>query len=86
MLKLTLTIDNFSLYLFLDDVLHFKDKSLKRKVIFTLSEAKAVLWLYHSNSMVGGHSGLNSTRTKISTFYYWKGITTDVTEYVSMFN
>ena len=45
-------------YLLSDNVLYFMDKDKSRKVIHNMEEAKEVLWLYHSNSMTGGHSGL----------------------------
>ena len=70
-------------YLLSDNVLYFMDKDKSRKVIHNMEEAKEVLWLYHSNSMTGGHSGLNNTQNKLSTHYFWKNITQDVKEYVS---
>ena len=54
-------------------------------MVLTIEEAKQVLWMYHTEPMQGGHSGLNNTRVKISKHYHWKGIVEDVTQYVSNF-
>ena len=71
------------IYFFSDDQLCYKSKGPLRKVVTTIEEAAKVLWLYHSQPMLGGHSGLNNTRIKLSMYYHWKGIVEDVTQYVS---
>ena len=54
----------------------------KKKVLMNLSEVTDVLSFYHSTP-VGGHSGVNTTLSKISQNYAWNGMKEDVVEYVS---
>ena len=57
-------------------------KDLLKKVVTDLQEILEILNQYHSNPM-GGHSGINSTLSKTSQYYYWNGMKEDVVEYVS---
>ena len=56
------------------------DKSTK-KVLMEVALVAEVLQQYHSNLM-GGHSGVNNTLSRISQYYSWSGMKQDVTDYV----
>ena len=56
-------------------------KESRKKVLLTMEEISEVLDYHHSNAM-GGHSGINATLDKISSYYFWNGMKEDVKEYV----
>ena len=56
-------------------------RGIEKKVVVSVEEVKEILYLYHSDSMVGAHGGLNNTLEKISRTYYWRGMLSDIKEY-----
>jgi hypothetical protein len=59
-------------------------ETARKKVVLTVDEIKEVLHHHHSNAM-GGHSGVNATLFKVSSYYYWNGMKEDIQEYVSCY-
>ena len=51
-------------------------------MFITVEETKEILHHHHSDT-TGGHSGVNNTLFKVSSFYHWNGMKEDIQEYVS---
>ena len=72
------------LFITLEDELYYtgNNPDVKRKVVMREEEASDLLKHYHS-SVTGGHSGINATLSKLTTWYSWNGMKEDVREFVS---
>jgi len=54
-----------------------------RRVVFEEEVADSLIKIHH-RSTVGGHSGIVSTYNKLKSSPFWKGMKSDVAEFVSI--
>ena len=54
-----------------------------KAIILPSSLINQTLQLLHGSLSFGAHQGFNKTIRKISPYYYWKGMTQDVKEYIN---
>jgi len=45
-------------------------------------EKEAILSKFHDDPIHGGHTGTTKTLAKVKRYYFWKGLTRDITEYI----
>ena len=55
-----------------------------RQVVTSKEEVLDILKHYHTFITGGVNTGVNTTREKISTRYFWHGMSEDIREYVSI--
>jgi len=51
-------------------------------LIEKLKEKEAILSTFHDDPIQGGHTGITKTLAKVKRYYYWKGTSKDITEYI----
>jgi len=47
-----------------------------------LKEKEAILSTFHDDPIQGGHTGIQKTLAKVKRYYYWKGMSKDITDYI----
>jgi len=46
------------------------------------NKQEAILSTLHEDPIQGGHSGITKTLAKVKRYYYWKGVSKDITQYI----